>query len=287
MRTVHTVAELRAQLGAWRAAGERVAFVPTMGNLHAGHIELVNQARQRAPRTVASVFVNPLQFGANEDFGRYPRTLPDDAAQLAAAGCDLLFAPSVEEMYPQGVGATTVRVGGPVTAVLEGEFRPGHFEGVATVVNILFNLVQPDLALFGQKDYQQLAVIRRMVADLRLPIDIIGVPTLRAEDGLALSSRNQYLSVEERRLAPTVHRVLQAVAEGLGEGRRDYAALQSEAASTLQRAGFRPQYVAIRAPDLTEPAAGSDGWVVLVAAFLGGTRLIDNRVVAERSPAPV
>ena len=287
MRTVHTVAELRAQLGVWRAAGERIAFVPTMGNLHAGHIALVGEARHRAPRVVASVFVNPLQFGANEDFSRYPRTLPEDAAQLEAAGCDLLFAPSVEEMYPRGVGATTVRVGGTLTAVLEGEFRPGHFEGVATVVNILFNLVQPDLALFGQKDYQQLAVIRRMVADLRLPIDIIGVPTLRAEDGLALSSRNQYLSVEERRLAPTVHRVLQAVAEGLGEGRRDYAALQSEAASTLQRDGFRPQYVAIRALDLTEPAAGSDGWVVLVAAFLGGTRLIDNRVVAERSPTPV
>ena len=287
MQTVHTVAELRAQLGTWRAAGERIAFVPTMGNLHAGHIELVNRARQRAPRTVASVFVNPLQFGANEDYGRYPRTLPADAAQLEAAGCDLLFAPSVEEMYPQGVGATAVRVGGTVTGVLEGEFRPGHFEGVATVVNILFNLVQPDVALFGQKDYQQLAVIRRMVADLRLPVDIVGVPTLRAGDGLALSSRNQYLSAEERRLAPTVHRVLQAAAEGLRQGRRDYAALQSEAASTLQRAGFRPQYVAIRTPDLGEPSADGGSWVVLVAAFLGGTRLIDNIEVAERPLSPV
>ena len=279
MRTVHTVAELRAQLVAWRAAGERIAFVPTMGNLHAGHIELVNQGRKRAQRVVASVFVNPLQFGANEDFGRYPRSLPQDAEKLAAAGCDLLFAPSVEEMYPQGVGATTVRVAG-VTEMLEGEFRPGHFDGVATVVNILFNLVQPDVALFGQKDYQQLAVIRRMVADLRLPLEVVGVPTLRAEDGLALSSRNQYLSAEERTRAATVHRVLSGIAEGLRAGRRDYEVLQSEAALTLQRAGFRPQYVAIRSADLLEPTASASDWVVLVAAFLGATRLIDNLVVA-------
>ncbi|MDP3858065.1 MAG: pantoate--beta-alanine ligase [Stagnimonas sp.] len=279
MRTVHTVAELRAQLAAWRTAGERIAFVPTMGNLHAGHIELVRQGRQRAQRVVASVFVNPLQFGVNEDFGRYPRSLPQDAAQLITAGCDLLFAPGVEEVYPQGVGATTVRVAG-VTEMLEGEFRPGHFDGVATVVNILFNLVQPDVALFGQKDYQQLAVIRRMVADLRLPLEVVGVPTLRAEDGLALSSRNQYLSAEERARATTVHRVLSRIAEGLRAGRRDYEVLQSEAALTLQRAGFRPQYVAIRSAELLEPAASATDWVVLVAAFLGTTRLIDNLVVA-------
>jgi len=278
MRTVHTVAELRAQLSVWRAAGERVAFVPTMGNLHAGHIELVNQGRQRARRVVASVFVNPLQFGANEDFGHYPRTLPQDAEKLTAAGCDLLFAPDVAEMYPQGVGATTVRVAG-VTEMLEGEFRPGHFEGVATVVNILFNLVQPDLALFGQKDYQQLAVIRRMVADLRLPLEVVGVPTLRADDGLALSSRNQYLNAEERVRAATVHRVLSRISEGLRAGRRDYEVLQSEAALSLQRAGFRPQYVAIRTAELAEPTASASDWVVLVAAFLGNTRLIDNLVV--------
>lgn len=280
MRTVHTVAELRAQLALWRAAGERIAFVPTMGNLHAGHIELVSQGRQRARRVVASVFVNPLQFGANEDFGRYPRTLAQDAEKLTAAGCDLLFAPDVAEMYPQGVGATTVRVAG-VTEMLEGEFRPGHFEGVATVVNILFNLVQPDVALFGQKDYQQLAVIRRMVADLRLPLEVVGVPTLRAEDGLALSSRNQYLNAEERVRATTVHRVLSHISEGLRAGRRDYEILQSEAALSLQRAGFRPQYVAIRATDLGNPTASAKEWVVLVAAFLGTTRLIDNLVVAS------
>jgi len=280
MQIVHTVNALREQLAAWRMAGERVAFAPTMGNLHAGHIELVTQGRQRAQRVVASVFVNPLQFGANEDFGRYPRTLPQDAEKLTAAGCDLLFAPSVEEMYPQGIGATTVRVAG-VTEMLEGEFRPGHFEGVATVVNILFNLVQPDVALFGQKDYQQLAVIRRMVTDLRLPLEVVGVPTLRAEDGLALSSRNQYLNAEERVRAATVYRVLSVIAEGLREGRRDYAALQSEAALSLQRAGFRPQYVAIRATDLAAPRPEASDWVVLAAAILGSTRLIDNLLVSS------
>jgi len=280
MQIVHTVSALRAQLAAWRTAGERVAFAPTMGNLHAGHIELVTQGRQRAQRVVASVFVNPLQFGASEDFGRYPRTLPQDAEKLTAAGCDLLFAPSVEEIYPQGIGATTVRVAG-VTEMLEGEFRPGHFEGVATVVNILFNLVQPDVALFGQKDYQQLAVIRRMVTDLRLPLEVVGVPTLRAEDGLALSSRNQYLSGDERSRAATVYRVLSVISEGLRAGRRDYPALQSEAALTLQRAGFRPQYVAIRAADLAEPRHDASDWVVLVAAVLGATRLIDNLRVSS------
>lgn len=279
MQIVHTVNALREQLAAWRMAGERVAFAPTMGNLHAGHIELVTQGRQRAQRVVASVFVNPLQFGANEDFGRYPRTLPQDAEKLTAAGCDLLFAPSVEEIYPQGIGATTVRVAG-VTEMLEGEFRPGHFEGVATVVNILFNLVQPDVALFGQKDYQQLAVIRRMVTDLRLPLEVVGVPTLRAEDGLALSSRNQYLNAEERVRAATVYRVLSVIAEGLRGGRRDYPALQSEAALTLQRAGFRPQYVSIRATDLAAPRPEASDWVVLAAAILGSTRLIDNLMVS-------
>lgn len=286
MIVVHTVAELRRQCREWRRAGEAIAFVPTMGNLHAGHIELVRQGRQRAQRVVASVFVNPLQFGPNEDYGRYPRSLPADTEKLTAAGCDLLFAPSVEEVYPQGVGHSTVQVRG-VTEMLEGEFRPGHFEGVATVVCILFNLVQPDLALFGQKDYQQLAVIRQLVADLCLPIEVVGVPTLRDADGLALSSRNQYLSSEERGRAATVHRVLQAMAEGLRQGRRDYLALQSEAASSLQRAGFRPQYVAIRRPDLQLPTEADAAWVLLVAAYLGRTRLIDNLVVLSDRPDEV
>lgn len=279
MNTVHSIADLRSTLAAWRAAGQRIALVPTMGNLHEGHIELIHRARQQAPRVVASVFVNPLQFGPSEDFSRYPRTLASDVAKLEAAGCDLLFAPSVDAMYPQGLPLRTqVRVSG-VSEMLEGEFRPGHFEGVATVVNILFNLVGPDFALFGEKDYQQLAVIRRMSADLRLPITIIGVPTVRAPDGLALSSRNQYLSATERSQAATVHQLLQGLATALRAGRRDFAALQEDAASRLQLAGFVPQYVAIRTPELALPGAEERHFVLLVAAFLGTTRLIDNLAI--------
>ena len=279
MRTVHSIAKLREQLADWRRADQRIALVPTMGNLHRGHIALVQRGQQLAVRSVASVFVNPLQFGANEDFGRYPRTLPQDAAQLEAAGCDLLFAPSAEEIYPHGASQTTVHVAGASDG-LEGEYRPGHFVGVATVVNILFNLVQPDIALFGEKDYQQLAVIRRMVADLHLPIEIVGVPTLRDADGLALSSRNQYLSDEERPRAAGIYTALTAIVSGLQAGRRDFAALQSEAAGMLQHAGFRPQYVAIRSQDLAEPQIESKHFVALVAAHLGRTRLIDNLSVA-------
>jgi pantoate--beta-alanine ligase len=274
--TVHTVAELRAQLGAWRKAGERIAFAPTMGNLHRGHLRLMEQGRQRAERVVASVFVNPLQFGPNEDFERYPRTLAQDQAALESAGVDLLFAPSVAEMYPQGRdGLTTIRVSG-VTEVLEGAFRPGHFDGVATVVNILFNLVQPDAALFGEKDYQQLAVIRRMVTDLRMPLQIVGVPTERDADGLALSSRNQYLTPPERARAGEIHRSLMAVAEALTNGRRDFDTLSEEQCSRLNMQGFNVQYLVVRRPDLSAPAAADSAFVVLVAAKLGNTRLIDN-----------
>ncbi|MFA5939898.1 MAG: pantoate--beta-alanine ligase [Sinimarinibacterium sp.] len=276
MITVHTVAELRAQLGAWRKAGERIAFAPTMGNLHRGHLRLMEQGRQRAERVVASVFVNPLQFGPNEDFERYPRTLAQDQAALESAGVDLLFAPSVAEMYPQGRdGLTTIRVSG-VTEVLEGAFRPGHFDGVATVVNILFNLVQPDAALFGEKDYQQLAVIRRMVTDLRMPLQIVGVPTERDADGLALSSRNQYLTPPERARAGEIHRSLMAVAEALTNGRRDFDTLSEEQCSRLNMQGFNVQYLVVRRPDLSAPAAADSAFVVLVAAKLGNTRLIDN-----------
>lgn len=276
MRTVHTVAELRQQLAAWRAAGERIAFVPTMGNLHAGHIDLVDRARGEAPRTVASVFVNPLQFGPTEDFSRYPRTLAADAEKLAAAGCDLLFAPSVEEMYPHGLPLTTqIKVTG-VTEMLEGAFRPGHFEGVATVVNVLFNLVQPDLALFGEKDWQQLAVIRRMVRDLQLPIQIVGVPTRRERDGLAMSSRNQYLEATERQTAAVIHATLLTIAHELKGGARNYEGLEQAGVQALQAHGFVPQYVAIRTPDLQSPASENKHLVVLAAAFLGKTRLIDN-----------
>ena len=277
MLTVHTVAELRAQVARWKQAGDRVAFVPTMGNLHAGHLQLIGRARTVAPRTVASVFVNPLQFGPNEDFERYPRTLPHDRAKLETAGCDLLFAPDVAEMYPRGRDAfTTVSVPG-LNAVLDGEFRPGHFDGVATVVSLLFHQVQPDIAVFGEKDWQQLQVIRRMVGDLQMPIEILGHPTARDADGLAMSSRNQYLSADERRVAPEIHRTLVDVTGSLAAGRRDYAGLQQGAMTRLSAAGFRPQYVEIRAPDLSDPAPDAAEWVVLVAAFLGRTRLIDNR----------
>ena len=279
MRTVHTVAELRQQLAAWRAAGERIAFAPTMGNLHAGHIDLVHRARSEADRTVASVFVNPLQFGPTEDFSRYPRTLADDAARLAAAGCDLLFAPSVEAMYPHGLPLTTqLRVSG-VTEMLEGHFRPGHFEGVATVVNVLFNLVQPDVAVFGEKDWQQLAVIRRMVRDLHLPLAIAGVPTRREADGLALSSRNQYLSADERRTAAVIHATLLTIAHELKAGSRHFEGLEQAGVQALEAHGFKPQYIAIRTPDLQPPSSENKDLVVLAAAFLGATRLIDNLAV--------
>jgi pantoate--beta-alanine ligase len=276
MQTCHGIAELRALIRAWKSAGQKVAFVPTMGNLHRGHIELVRRARELAPRVVASVFVNPLQFGPSEDFDRYPRTLPEDQRQLGEAGCDALFAPAVREMYPHGAQQLT-RVSVPgISTILDGEFRPGHFDGVATVVSVLFNIVQPDLALFGEKDYQQLQVIRRMAADLHLPVEIVGVPTQRDADGLALSSRNQFLSAAERIAAPEIHRALREIASQISAGRRDFQALEGDAVKRLQEAGFKPQYVSIRSRTLAAPAAQEKDFVVLVAAHLGATRLIDN-----------
>jgi pantoate--beta-alanine ligase len=216
MHLVHTVAELHATLQPWRAAGERVALVPTMGNLHAGHLSLVSRAHELGECVVVSIFVNPLQFGPSEDFERYPRTLEADCALLEAAGVDVVFAPGVRDMYPGGYPpATTVAVGGALTEILCGAFRPGHFAGVATVVNILFNLVAPEVAVFGEKDYQQLAVIRRMAADLGMSVRIVGAPTLREADGLAMSSRNQYLSPEERRRSAGLHAALAAAAAQL------------------------------------------------------------------------
>lgn len=280
MHTVHTVAALREQLAEWRRAGARIGFVPTMGNLHAGHLRLVARARQAADRVVASVFVNPLQFGPGEDFNRYPRTLAADQTALAGAGCDLLFAPDAAEMYPNGqAGLVRVLVPG-LSETLEGAVRPGHFEGVATVVSLLFHQVQPDLACFGEKDYQQLAVIRKLVADQQFPIEIIGVPTERAEDGLALSSRNQYLSPEERRKAPALYTTLQWVAEGWRAG-ESAAELERAAVRRLMEAGFVPDYVALRAPDLGPLMPEARHGVVLAAARLGGTRLIDNLQLAR------
>ncbi|MFZ5662931.1 MAG: pantoate--beta-alanine ligase [Pseudomonadota bacterium] len=267
---------LRARIAEWKRAGLRVGFVPTMGNLHAGHFSLVRLARTRADRVVASVFVNPTQFGPNEDFGRYPRTPEADAAGLAAAGCDLLWLPSVETMYPYGVQATVqVHVPG-VTATLEGAHRPGHFDGVATVVARLFNQVQPDVAAFGRKDYQQLAVIRYLVRDLAFPVELLAGETVREADGLAMSSRNQYLSPEERPRAATIHACLLAMREAIRAG-RPRTQVEAEADERLRAAGFVPDYAVVRRIDLTEPADGEPGpRVALIAARLGRTRLIDN-----------
>jgi pantoate--beta-alanine ligase len=276
MQTIENADALRRQVSAWRRAGERIGFVPTMGNLHAGHYSLIEIARKHCRRVVASVFVNPTQFGPNEDYSRYPRTLARDQEGLAAAGCDLLFAPDVATMYPFGV-AQPVTVHVPVvTEPLEGTFRPGHFAGVATVVAKLFNLVQPDLAVFGRKDYQQLLTIRRLVTDLALPIEIVAGDTLRETNGLAMSSRNQYLSPAERETAALIHQTLLRMRNRVLAGDA-VEAIESDASADLVAAGFRPDYAAIRRADDLAPAGGRrEGLVGLIAARLGTTRLIDN-----------
>ncbi|MGN8261083.1 pantoate--beta-alanine ligase [Pseudomonas sp. SMSB3] len=277
MNTVKTVRELRAAVARARGEGKRIGFVPTMGNLHSGHAALVTKAAQRADFVVASIFVNPLQFGANEDLDKYPRTLAADQQRLLEAGCHLLFAPTVEEMYPDGMAVQT-RVSVPsLSDGLCGASRPGHFEGVATVVSKLFNMVQPDLAVFGEKDYQQLAVIRAMVRDLNLPIQIIGEPTVRADDGLALSSRNGYLTPEQRATAPVVYRTLKQLGQALARGQVDFTALTDQGKAELAAAGLRPDYLEIRhALNLRPATFGDRDLVILVAAYLGTTRLIDN-----------
>lgn len=276
IEVVADLALLRERVGAWKRDGLRVAFVPTMGNLHAGHHSLVRLAREHADRVVASVFVNPTQFGPNEDFARYPRTPEVDAAGLQAAGCDLAWMPSVDTMYPYGINATVqVRVPG-VTEVLEGAHRPGHFDGVATVVARLFNQVQPELAVFGRKDYQQLAVIRYMARDLAFALDILAGDTMREDDGLAMSSRNQYLSADERALAPALQRELRAMRVALAGG-TPRAQVEADAYRVLQGLGFDVDYIVVRRPDLGEPGPAEPGpRVALVAARLGRTRLIDN-----------
>ncbi len=277
MRSVESVADLRAAMREWRLAGARIAFVPTMGNLHDGHFSLVALARKHAARVVVSSFVNPTQFGPNEDYSRYPRTPEQDRAGLVAAGCDLLFYPQVDEMYPFGIEAcVTMHVPG-ITAELEGAARPGHFDGVATVVTRLFNAVQPDVVVLGSKDFQQLQTIRYLVRDLAMPIDIVAAPTRRESDGLAMSSRNQYLSPEERQRATLIHRSLQAMKQGVLAG-RPLAEIEAEAVATLEAAGFRPDYAELRrAEDLRRPAPDErSGLVALIAAKLGSTRLIDN-----------
>ncbi|MGA7800727.1 MAG: pantoate--beta-alanine ligase [Gammaproteobacteria bacterium] len=278
METVGEVDALRRCVANWRGQGERVGFVPTMGNLHDGHLVLVARARALCERVVASVFVNPLQFGPGEDYAAYPRTPEDDRRALRQAGTDLLFLPGVDVMYPCGPAAAT-RIEVPaLSAMLEGASRPGHFTGVATVVGKLFNMVQPDVAVFGEKDYQQLLVVRRLAADLCWPVDVVGVETVREPDGLALSSRNQYLTATERARAPLLYRVLQEVGSQLRGGSHDYDVLESKAVAALTQGGFVPEYVSVRrAADLGLPAGGaSERLVVLGAARLGRARLIDN-----------
>ncbi|KAF1692958.1 pantoate--beta-alanine ligase [Pseudoxanthomonas jiangsuensis] len=276
IETITELDALRERVRGWRRQGLRVGFVPTMGNLHAGHYSLVMLARQYADRVVSSVFVNPTQFGPNEDFTRYPRTPDADTAGLEGAGCDVLWLPTVESMYPFGVElASKVHVPG-VSAVLEGECRPGHFDGVCTVVSRLFHQVLPDVAAFGKKDYQQLAVIRQLVADLQFPIEILGGGIVREADGLAMSSRNQYLGAAERPRAAAIHRVLRQMRDACLAG-TPRTTLEAQATAQLQAEGFAVDYTALRRPDLSEPVDGEAGpRVALVAARLGATRLIDN-----------
>jgi pantoate--beta-alanine ligase len=277
METVVSAEGLRGRVAAWRRGGARIGFVPTMGNLHEGHFSLIAAARACTDRVVASIFVNPTQFGAHEDFGTYPRTLAQDQAGLAANGCDLLLAPAVDEMYPFGA-EHTVRVEVPeLSAILDGAARPGHFVGVATVVTKLLNLVQPDVAIFGEKDYQQLLVIRRLAQDLRLPVEILGAPTWREANGLAMSSRNQYLTIEERQRAGVIHRTLRAMATALHAGQA-HAGIENDARLALEGAGLILDYAVLRrAQDLSQPAPSETaGLIALIAARLGRARLIDN-----------
>lgn len=275
IETITDLSRLRERILGWRREGLRIGFVPTMGNLHAGHYSLVTLARRHADRIISSVFVNPTQFGPSEDFTRYPRTPEADTSGLEAAGCDALWLPTVESMYPFGVDlAVRMRVPG-VADVLEGAHRPGHFDGVCTVVARLFNQVQPDVAAFGKKDYQQLAVIQQMVTDLAYPLTLLRGDIVREADGLAMSSRNQYLSPDERVTAAEINRTLHVMRERL-EGGTPRTEVEAEATLRLVRAGYLVDYAAIRAPDLSEPADGTGPRVALIAARLGRTRLIDN-----------
>jgi pantoate--beta-alanine ligase len=277
MKTVTTIAQLRAEVRGWRAQGERVAFVPTMGNLHAGHFQLVQEAKKRADRVVASIFVNPTQFGEGEDFDSYPRTIEKDSSGLAEVRADLLFLPTVEEMYPSGREQITYVEVPSISEMLCGECRPGHFRGVATVVCKLFNMVGPDVALFGEKDFQQLAVIRKMVKELNMPIEIQGVPTVREESGLALSSRNGYLSVNEREQAALLYQCLADAREVILGGKLSIEAVEKMQVERLSEAGFKPEYFSVvRCSDLKPANSGDMELVILAAARFGAPRLIDN-----------
>ena len=280
MLIIETLPLLRQQIRRLRMEGKRVALVPTMGNLHDGHMKLVDEAKARADVVVVSIFVNPMQFDRPEDLARYPRTLQEDCEKLNKRKVDLVFAPSVKEIYPNGTDTHTyVDVPG-LSTMLEGASRPGHFRGVSTIVSKLFNLVQPDIACFGEKDFQQLALIRKMVADMGFDIEIVGVPIMRAKDGLALSSRNGYLTAEQRKIAPGLYKVLSSIADKLQAGERDLDEIITIAGQELNEKGFRADDIQIRDADtLLEVSETSKRAVILVAAWLGDARLIDNKMV--------
>ena len=280
MLIIETLPLLRQQIRRLRMEGKRVALVPTMGNLHDGHMKLVDEAKARADVVVVSIFVNPMQFDRPEDLVRYPRTLQEDCEKLNKRKVDLVFAPSVKEIYPNGTETHTyVDVPG-LSTMLEGASRPGHFRGVSTIVSKLFNLVQPDIACFGEKDFQQLALIRKMVADMGFDIEIVGVPIMRAKDGLALSSRNGYLTAEQRKIAPGLYKVLSSIADKLQAGERDLDEIITIAGQELNEKGFRADDIQIRDADtLLEVSENSKRAVILVAAWLGDARLIDNKLV--------
>lgn len=280
MLIIETLPLLRQQIRRLRMEGKRVALVPTMGNLHDGHMKLVDEAKARADVVVVSIFVNPMQFDRPEDLARYPRTLQEDCEKLNKRKVDLVFAPSVKGIYPNGTETHTyVDVPG-LSTMLEGASRPGHFRGVSTIVSKLFNLVQPDIACFGEKDFQQLALIRKMVADMGFDIEIVGVPIMRAKDGLALSSRNGYLTAEQRKIAPGLYKVLSSIADKLQAGERDLDEIIAIAGQELNEKGFRSDDIQIRDADtLLEVSENSKRAVILVAAWLGDARLIDNKLV--------
>ncbi|EHY0123447.1 pantoate--beta-alanine ligase [Escherichia coli] len=280
MLIIETLPLLRQQIRRLRMEGKRVALVPTMGNLHDGHMKLVDEAKARTDVVVVSIFVNPMQFDRPEDLARYPRTLQEDCEKLNKRKVDLVFAPSVKEIYPNGTETHTyVDVPG-LSTMLEGSSRPGHFRGVSTIVSKLFNLVQPDIACFGEKDFQQLALIRKMVADMGFDIEIVGVPIIRAKDGLALSSRNGYLTAEQRKIAPGLYKVLSSIADKLQAGERDLDEIITIAGQELNEKGFRADDIQIRDADtLLEVSETSKRAVILVAAWLGDARLIDNKMV--------
>ena len=277
MKKIQTVNKMRSLIATWREAGDTVALVPTMGNLHKGHLSLVSLAAQHADHVVVSIFVNPTQFGPGEDFDRYPRTLEIDARKLSRVRVDALFTPTVDEIYPHGIGQATIVTVPGLSDDLCGQSRPGHFSGVTSVVSRLFNICLPDVAVFGQKDYQQLMVLQRMVEDLHLPIRLVKGLTEREPNGLAMSSRNNFLDAGQRATATVIYRSLEKLAEDLRAGRRDYSALEAAAAANIQAAGMEPDYVAVRnAESLAIPDSRSKRLVILAAARLAGVRLIDN-----------